>query len=58
MYKVEVLADLSEWRDNGMRFATRELAEDYARDLYMRWAAVHYWRVVEEGGSCADDTKA
>lgn len=48
MFKVEVIADSSgQWCGNGMRFATREEAETYARDLEWRWTAVREWRVVE-----------
>ncbi len=32
---------------NGLRFATREAAENYALDLALRWTAVSDWRVVE-----------
>lgn len=47
MYKVEVLADNSGvWAGNSLTFETIELAETYARDLFMRWTAVRQWRVV------------
>jgi hypothetical protein len=47
-WKMEVIADSSgEWTGNGLRFATRELAEQWARDLFSRWTAVKEWRVVE-----------
>lgn len=31
------------WCYNGLRFATKEAAEEYGRDLYMRWTAVTEW---------------
>jgi hypothetical protein len=44
----EVLADSSgKWAGNAVRFATREEAEGYVRDLMMRWTAVRETRVVE-----------
>jgi hypothetical protein len=47
-FKVEVLADDSgEYAGNGLRFATKTEAEDYAKDLAWRWLAVKEWRVVE-----------
>ena len=47
-YKAEVIADNSgQWCGNALRFATREEAEAYARDLFSRWTAVREWRVVE-----------
>jgi hypothetical protein len=47
-FKVEVIADSSgTWAGNGLTFATRAEAEDYARGLHMRWTAVRQWRVVE-----------
>lgn len=47
-FKAEVIADNSgTWAGNALRFATRDEAERYARDLEMRWMAVRQWRVVE-----------
>lgn len=47
-YKAEVIADSSgQWCGNALRFATREEAEVYARDLFSRWTLVREWRVVE-----------
>lgn len=47
-FKAEVIADSSgKFVGNGLRFATREAAEKYARDLSWRWTAVREWRVVE-----------
>ena len=48
MFKVEVIADSTgKWCGNGLTFETREKAEEYAIDLFMRWTAVKEWRVVE-----------
>ena len=47
-FKVEVIADSSgKWCANGLVFATKEAAEEYARDLMWRWTAVREWRAVE-----------
>ncbi len=43
----EVIADSSgKWTGNGLRFATRELAEAWARDLSYRWFWVRQFRAV------------
>ena len=47
-YAAEVIADGSgEWVGNALRFATREAALEYAKDLHSRWTAVREFRVVE-----------
>lgn len=47
-FAAEVIADNSgKFCGNGIRLATREEAEKYARDLMMRWTLVTEWRVVE-----------
>lgn len=47
-YKVEVIADhTGDWHSNAMRFAAKDAAERYARDLAWRWTAVREWRVSE-----------
>lgn len=49
-YEPQVIADSSgEFVGNALRFATREEAEHYVRDLSMRWTAVRETRVVESG---------
>lgn len=46
-FVAEVIADNSgQWVTNALRFATRDEAEDYAKDLYSRWTAVREYRVV------------
>lgn len=47
-FKPEVQTDSSgKWYGNALRFASREEAEAYARDLASRWFAVLAWRVSE-----------
>ncbi len=47
-YKPEVTTDDSgKWYSNALRFATREAAETYVRNLAMRWTAVRETRVIE-----------
>lgn len=48
MYRVEVIADSTgKWCGNGLEFATKEEAEEYALDLAFRWSSVREWRVVD-----------
>ena len=47
-WKAEVIADnTGKWVSNAMRFATKEQAERYVRDLSMRCFAVRETQVVE-----------
>jgi len=47
-WKSEVIADNSgKFAGNALRFASKEEAERYVRDLSMRWLAVRDTRVVE-----------
>jgi hypothetical protein len=47
-WKAEVIADSSgQWCGNGLRFTTKEQAENYVADLAYRWTAVRETRVVE-----------
>lgn len=49
-FKAEVIADNSgKFCGNGLRFATQEEAEAYAKDLAWRWTLVREWRVVDSG---------
>lgn len=34
-----------DWVYNGLRFGTRDAAEKYGADLFMRWTAVDKWEV-------------
>ena len=46
-FAAEVIADASgRYAGNGLRFATREEAEAYARDLASRWTLVSEYRTV------------
>ena len=36
------------WAGNAVRFSDPDEAKGYAKDLFMRWTAVVYWRVVDE----------
>ena len=52
-YKVEVHTSgdpVDSWAGNGITHETAEAAEEAARDLFMRWTAVVYWRVVDSSG--------
>jgi len=45
-FKVGVkTANDSNWAYNGLRFASRQAAEDYGLDLAMRWTAVREYEV-------------
>ena len=45
-WQVLVIADRSgEWASNGMRYATKERAEEAARNLASRWMLVTDWKV-------------
>jgi len=47
-YAPEVIADSTgKWCGNGLRFATKEEAEQNVLDLMMRWTSVREMRVVE-----------
>lgn len=47
-WKTEVVADNSgKFVSNGLRFATRKEAEEYAIDITWRWTLVRDTRVVE-----------
>ena len=46
-WKAEVIADGSgKWCGNALRFATRDEAQEYAKDLAWRWTSVTDMRVV------------
>ena len=51
MYAVEVntAGDKPDsWAGNTLEFDTVKIATDYAKDLFMRWTAVRYWRVIDQ----------
>ena len=35
------------WATNGKKYDTVEIAAEAAKDLFMRWTAVKYWRVMD-----------
>jgi hypothetical protein len=48
-WRAEVLVHGEDsWAGNGLRFATREDALVYARDLAGRWTLVNKWRAVDD----------
>lgn len=53
MYKIQVHTygdPAGSWSGNAVEHDTQELAEDAAKDLFMRWTAVKWWRVIDENG--------
>ena len=47
-WKPEVIADATgKWCGNALRFATKEEAEIYVKDLFHRWTLVTDTRVIE-----------
>ena len=36
------------WTGNAVTYDTAEEARKYAVDLYQRWTAVKYWRVIDQ----------
>jgi len=47
-WKAEVIADNSgRWCGNGLRFATKAEAQQYALNLARHWTMVERWRVIE-----------
>ncbi len=57
--QVNVSGDKDEdtWSGNALLFPTPEEAEEYARDLFMRWTQVKFWRVIDEVGKCHASNK-
>ncbi len=41
------------WASNRIRFDDANEAHDYAKDLFMRWTAVRYWRVIDDNSNIA-----
>lgn len=47
-YRVEVQTEVhGPWSFNALRFATKEQANAYGRDLWARWTSVREWRVAD-----------
>ena len=50
-YRVEVNTagdPADSWSSNALRFDDVVKAEEYAKDLFGRWTAVKYWRVIDD----------
>ena len=48
-YEVNTYGDPADsWAGNAVRYDTAALAEDGAKDLFGRWTAVKFWRVVDD----------
>ena len=45
------------WAGNDITHETPEKATAAAKDLFMRWTAVNYWRVVDAAGTVVDSNK-
>lgn len=59
-YKVEVNTagdPPDSWAGNAITHETPEKAAAAAKDLFMRWTAVVYWRVVDEAGAVIESNK-
>ena len=46
-WRAEYADDSGRWTTNGLRFATKQEAEDYVSELAIRWTAVRETRAVE-----------
>jgi hypothetical protein len=54
-WKAEVMVKgESQWIGNGLRFATKEAAQDYVVNLSWRWTSVRDTRVVESEDSVTE----
>ena len=50
-FQVNTAGDpVDSWAGNAITYDTAELAELAARDLFMRWTAVNFWRVIDQNG--------
>lgn len=55
-FKPEIKVE-GKWYPNGLVFATREEAEDAARDKYMMWSSAEDWRAVESNNEPVNATR-
>ena len=59
-YRVEVhtvSCQPGAYTGNGIEHDTQEKARNAAVDLFTRWSAVEYWRVIDEDGAIVDTNK-
>ncbi len=60
-YRVQVNVhsdkDDDTWSGNAITWTDPEEAEAAAKDLYMRWTQVNYWRVVDEDDKVSSTNK-
>ena len=59
-YRIEVntAGDPPEsWAHSAIRFDDADEAHGYAKDLFMRWTAVKYWRVIDDDDNVAFSNK-
>jgi hypothetical protein len=49
--EVQVKGEGERWHDNALRFATKEEATLYAKDLYSRWTLTTAYRATESEDS-------
>lgn len=47
-----------EWTGNSVNHETPEAAEEAAKDLFSRWTAVRFWRVVDDNGEVIASNRA
>ena len=60
MYKVQVNTygdPADSWAGNAIEHDTADLAIIAAKDLFQRWTAVNYWRVIDGDNTVIDSNK-
>lgn len=60
-YRIEVNVssdkDTDTWSGNAIRFSDPGDAKDNAKDLFMRWTSVRFWRVIDESDKVIHSNK-
>lgn len=60
-YRIEVNVssdkDKDTWSGNAIRFSDDDEARDAAKDLFMRWTSVVFWRVIDESDKVIHSNK-
>jgi hypothetical protein len=60
-YRIEVNVssdkDEDTWSGNAIRFSDPDEAKDNAKDLFMRWTSVRFWRVIDENDKVIHSNK-